>query len=538
MKGLERQHWILALLVVGLGLALRLVGLGDYWPNADEGIYLNAASGDGSRLQALILYNAHPPLFYLVLYAMSVVSTDYVWLRMASVVCGCLAILGLHLFVRRLAGWQAGIAAALMLACSPGAIMLSQVIRPYSMLLASMSFALWLLLCELQEPHRRQRIAYAILLCISLLLHYSAIILLPGIAACILAAKLSGRVDAQRFRQLSILQLPAALVTLGLIGLHIIPELMGSEMQSLARDDGWLVGFYPDSPAQLWQHFLGIFAYGLGPGLVAPTVLLFALGLALIGRDSRSLQAGLVLATLAGALVLAALGLYPFGPTRHSLYLLPLLLLPMAAAIGWSLAAGPRSSLARIFALLVILFLAWLGRDLLGADELPPASRQEQRLHPETVDQAMSILENWPGSQGLLLMDQRCFNTLAPVLGEAAGKAVEGSTKAGYASFDWQGWQVLVTESWVITASRANRDRSDHLLKLLREVETGAPELRLAAREEVVILADGRIPRVVQDFLSLFSEDNPGGALILASHNLENFHVFAVNMRRYLELMN
>ena len=76
------------------------------------------------------------------------------------------------------------------------------------------------------------------------------------------------------------------------------------------------------------------------------------------------------------------------------------------------------------------------------------------------------------------------------------------------------------------------------LKKLLQKVGRGNPEIALADRERVVFLADGRIPRVVQDFLSLLGEGNAGQALILASHNLSNFHVFAIDMRRYMELMN
>ncbi len=536
--GLERYHWVAALLLVGLGLALRLGSFDEYWVNADEGIYLNAASGDWARLQDLILTNAHPPLFYLILFGMSVLSDDYVWLRIPSLLCGCLAILAVHLLARRIAGWPAGLFAAGMLAISPAGIMLSQVIRPYSMLLASLSFAIWLLLCELTEPQRRQRIGYVLLICSSLLLHYSAIILLPGIAACILLARVSGQIDGARFRQLSLLQLPAALITAGLILLHIVPELMGSELQALARDDGWLEGFYPASFDAVWEDLLGILAYCFGSELIGSALLLFLIGLLMPLAQARSAVLGLLLGSLLAAIGLAAFGLYPFGPTRHAIYLMPLLLLSMSLVIGRAYALGLRRAWPLDLCILLILLFPGISNSLLGAQEVEVSMRQEQRLRPETIAAALRILDSQAESEGVILMDQRCFNTLAPILGEAADASFAGLSSRGYQSFAWQGWTVVVSESWVITASHANSEREDHLLKLLEKVAAGSPEIPLADQQRVLILADGRIPRVVQDFLSLLPESESGGALILASHNLTSFHVFAIDMRRYLELMN
>lgn len=539
-RTLDHYHWIAALLIVGLGLGLRAGGLGEFWPNADEGIYLSAASGDWSRLQDLIFSNAHPPLFYLVLFGMSAVSSEYIWLRAASLICGCIAIYGAHLLGRRMAGWPGGLTAAVMMACSPAAITLSQVIRPYSMLLASTTFCLWYLFREMQEPARRQRVAYAILICLSLLLHYSAIILLAGIGGCILVAWACGELNRSSARRLLIMQVPAACIAITLVITHVLPELMGSELQSLARDDGWLAGFYPGSFAEVWENLLGIFVYCFGLNMAAPVVLLSLGGLLLGMKQLRAARNGLFAGCLLAGITLAIIGLYPFGPTRHSIYLIPVLMLPVAGLFGELFARSLRQNWHIDLIVLLILILPGFSTWLLvfGTDAAYVSAKNEQRLSRETVDVAMGILQDQPEGDRILLMDQRCFFTLAPLLEKAAGSLTQSTTSNGFSQFSWQGWTVIVSKSWIITASRENREREDHLLELVKDVTEKSPEIALAECERLVIVADGRIPRVVGDFLGFLSEGEEGVALFLESHNLGTFHVFAIDMRRYLNLMN
>ena len=77
---MARHGTLIAILVVAV--ALRLPGLGEWWLNPDEGIYYSILT----RLQftdfiAEVAENAHPPLYYLLLRGLRILTWDFVWLR-------------------------------------------------------------------------------------------------------------------------------------------------------------------------------------------------------------------------------------------------------------------------------------------------------------------------------------------------------------------------------------------------------------------------------------------------------------------------
>jgi hypothetical protein len=85
------------------------------------------------------------------MWLMSLVSSDHTWLPMASLASGGLAIFGAYLASRELGSKPgsvcglSGLVAATLIAISPFAIDQSQLIRPYMLQFALLTFAIWFL---------------------------------------------------------------------------------------------------------------------------------------------------------------------------------------------------------------------------------------------------------------------------------------------------------------------------------------------------------------------------------------------------------
>ena len=117
-----KRYWLICLLIVLLGLALRVGGLTGFWVNPDEGIYYGALTSKFADFWTQLENNAHPPLYYLLLRGMGVFSVDFVWFRSLSLVSGCLTIWGTYLLGREVGGVLTGLFAAFLWAIVAAAV--------------------------------------------------------------------------------------------------------------------------------------------------------------------------------------------------------------------------------------------------------------------------------------------------------------------------------------------------------------------------------------------------------------------------------
>ena len=87
-----------ALGIVAVALLLRTVGSESWWLNPDEGIYFDILSARTSAgFWENIGWNAHPPLYYMILRGFGLVTWDFSWYRTFSVLGGCVAVWGFWL---------------------------------------------------------------------------------------------------------------------------------------------------------------------------------------------------------------------------------------------------------------------------------------------------------------------------------------------------------------------------------------------------------------------------------------------------------
>lgn len=155
---------------MALGLVVRSMGFDGWWLNPDEGIYFDILRADTtSEFWEGVGWNAHPPLYYLMLRGIGVLTWDFSWFRALSLLSGGAAIYGLWLCGLEIGGRGrsrvvAGALAGLTLALSPAMVVSSQVMRPYALLLALLVFSMLALLRYLRSPRRGALVAYSICL--------------------------------------------------------------------------------------------------------------------------------------------------------------------------------------------------------------------------------------------------------------------------------------------------------------------------------------------------------------------------------------
>jgi hypothetical protein len=309
---------------------LRLADFQHWWLSPDEGIYYHIATAPPEVAKSVIASHAHPPLYYSLLRAIALVTPEIEWLRAPSLVAGTILVLLSYLGVRGMGGPLAGLVAAVFVAGSPSAIMLSQVIRPYMVQLAVVGLAAVVLLSRHPRLGRWYRYAlYCPIMLVALFLHYSTFLILLGVAltaTLLLLRRRLSRIDAGL---LLLAHLPLGAGALYLYLFHLRPRL-GEGSPTGLDQSGW-VGHvqsqFVDGIGDLGRAVFGAIQYSAGYWCAALALSMLVLGLLWLSKAKKaatpSREVSLaVLCVLAGAVLMSCAKLYPLGRSRHSVYLL------------------------------------------------------------------------------------------------------------------------------------------------------------------------------------------------------------------------
>jgi 4-amino-4-deoxy-L-arabinose transferase-like glycosyltransferase len=139
----DRFAPLLLLVITILGAGLRLFQIGS------KGLWLDEAFSVWMGQQPLLdmfawllRVDQHPPLYYTLLHFWLWLGDDAAMVRAFSAIIGTLTIPIIYLLGRRLAGWQVGLVAALILAVSPFHIRFAQETRMYTLLTFNASVAM------------------------------------------------------------------------------------------------------------------------------------------------------------------------------------------------------------------------------------------------------------------------------------------------------------------------------------------------------------------------------------------------------------
>jgi hypothetical protein len=299
-----------------------------------------------------------------------------------------------------------------------------------------------------------------------------------------------GAAGALRGRDLGRLAAAHLLPAAGLVFLylwHLRPHLIGKPIQTGSMQ-GYLSPFLIRSPAEAWRSLSGVAGLCFGTPWRWPALVLILLGW--LGARRRREVAGLSLAALAAAIAFSAAGQYPFGASRHSVFILPFLALPLAAGLVTLLGLGRRVA----FPALVVLLLAgwgldrWNPGDIRGKSHLPPLP---ERIIPYadamTVMAALDTLRETPG---VIILDASTLDALSPVLGDAADR-MKYHRDPALRYFPWGRRAVVVADSWMLRAGTGGEGEPGHLAELVRRMRRPGSPGPVVGQGDIRVLSAG-----------------------------------------------
>ena len=508
----------MGLLVVAT--VVRSTDLSGWWLNPDEGIYYSILTrADFGGFWEEVTANAHPPLYYLLLRGLGLFTWDFLWLRAFSVLCGVAAVAAMWAAGRKLAGGGlpgevAGLTAGLVLALAPGAVELSQVMRPYMLQLALLSWALVFFLRYGDSGAPGDLAAHVSLLSLALLTHYSSAlalgVFLGGVALGALETygeesvpeidRAGGRRPwlAGRWRRRAAGYAVPLVVLLALYVFHMRP-LATSDLADEALG-GWLSFYMIRSPEDVWRSFLGFQHLVATPWFRGPSALLLLTALVLAGTRRHRRLVVLTGGSLLVAVVGAAAGLYPFGSTRHSAWLLVFAVPALGWLASWLLDADTiRERSLRLALPLLLLLLGGPVGDGLGATRVPWAPT-DRVLRQDDLARMIDVLD--PGSEPeLLVMSAQTFYLLVPFYPVQREAATFSADSAAF-HFPYGARRILVGSAWDFTVGGppvSDTGQSRGFVSFLRSAARSFPILGLTRRDRATLLVGGWRPAFVDD---------------------------------------
>lgn len=326
---------LLPLAVLSVGFLARVLQAWQFFLNPDEALHnLLAAQSSLSLAYKAALTNAHPPLLILLLYYWRSLGQSELMLRMPSVIAGTANCWIAYQWLKLVTDRSTAFVGLLILSLSPSLIGLSAEIRQYALLLFFMACCLYFSERALRENSLRFMALCSASLYGALLTHYSSLLfaftmgiymlvrLFPwGERPRLLAAWIAG-------------QAGALILTAYFLVTHVARLKETGMAQGIAET--WLRrSIYHPGENNLaafvtWQTvrvFTFLFSHGL-VGTLALLVFLTGLGSLLRGRRPGNHQSptarelgllvGLPFALNCGV---AVAGLYPYGGTRHNVFL-------------------------------------------------------------------------------------------------------------------------------------------------------------------------------------------------------------------------
>ena len=322
--------------VVALGLFVRVWGLWDFCLTPDEGLVLLISSQPTiPEVLAAASYHPHPPLRYIVLHYMLYISDNPLFLRSFAILPGVALIPLLFLLGRRIAGTAAGITMATLAAFSHEAMMLSEVLRTYMLGTFFMTAGLYAFFAYMQEHRPKYLYLYSAAMTLGLLSHYFAMLPITAVSLVWLYYIVRSQRPLNEAIRAALANLPVAVVALASYILHFSGRYGHFKMNDVTR--GWLAPEFPDTVLGFAVNAVRLFTHLFLPTNAWWMIALTALGIAALWVTKRRDVAMVIILTFAVNIVLTAAGKYPFGGVRQGIYLLPLVLMSVGAAVqfGW-----------------------------------------------------------------------------------------------------------------------------------------------------------------------------------------------------------
>lgn len=412
-------HKLILTIIFTLGTYLRFSGISDFWINPDEGIYINGAIS-GNWLSSF-MSNAHPPLLYYLIHLSYEIFNNITTVRILSSTFGSLCIIANFLLFQKLLNTRSGLIAASLCAFSPSLITASQLIRPYSLLLCSLTFLCYFLASLVQSKSKKERnknaYCLSIATSISILTHYSSLIFLSSV---VLISFIATKNNFQKLKTLAKSLILPFFITSLLTIIHIIPKLLDSSLHHMVVHD-MLRSHYINNVTDFAWNFLGIFYYFFSHKFGLIFLLFFLLGvILLIHKKSRLVFIPLLAISIAA--ILSFYDLYPLVGQRHSSYLFPFLLIPIIYLISYL----TRSKVYIIYSFLALLLITTISLKKENAfyikNDYFKTIESERFITKDSIKITMQSIKTISLRGEAILMPKQTFYILYPKLSEIIKK--------------------------------------------------------------------------------------------------------------------
>jgi mannosyltransferase len=174
------------LTVIAAALRFSTLDLQSYWLDETFTAIFTGRDLDG-LLSGVADAESTPPLYYLLAWVWAwVFGTGEVGLRSLSALLGTATVPAAYLAGSALLSRRAGLIAAAMVAVSPLMVWYSQEARAYALLALLGAVCLWLFVRALDDPQRRQLLAWGLVAALAVLTHYYALFLVGPMAIWLL----------------------------------------------------------------------------------------------------------------------------------------------------------------------------------------------------------------------------------------------------------------------------------------------------------------------------------------------------------------
>jgi hypothetical protein len=461
----------IALALVTLGFLLRVREAWGTYLTPDEALHFfiaNRSSLDAAYRASLT--QAHPPLMFFLLYGLRSFGSSEFVLRLPSILTGTLFCWIFFKWLIRILGPAVALTGLVFAALLPPMVSVTAQVRQYGLLLLFLISGAWFLERALEENSARLMLISAVSLWLAMFSHYSAFLFVAGIGVYALLRIWQRRPSAATAIAWVGGQVVAFSLAVFLYLTHI-SKIKGTTMAEQAFD-GWLRKSYfhrgHNNPLTfLVTRTFSFFQYSFGQLIVGDIVaLLFVAGVVLLLR--RKLQTARKRCEIAVILLFpfllnygaALLDRYPYGGTRHCLYLAIFAI----AAVSACIVKIARQNLLRGIAIAaLIVALCFIFR----TNHAPYIARADQnRSH---IDRAVSFIREHIPESDPILADYESGIELGHYLCRQKRLTYDNSIP-GFLVFHCDGHRVISTipDVWAFTppvflSQWANLLRSGHL---------------------------------------------------------------------------
>jgi hypothetical protein len=386
---LERHAGLAAVILTALGFLARVWTASGTFLSPDEALHFRLANQDSLSLAyRMSLTASHPPLLTLLLYYWRWLGTSELWLRMPSVIAGATFCWMFYKWLSSTAGTLAGLIGLLFVAFLQPIILLAAEVRQYALLLAFLVSALYCLDEAFAKRSQLFMAAFALLLYLAFLSHYSAFLFAAALGVYALIRIFAERTPVRVAAVWAIGQVGAMGLALLLYKSHISKLGVGESRTAL---QGWMSEFFLShsyfDPAQdrripfLFGHTFGVFQYFFGQLAVGDVMgVLFAAGVVVLlqGKGCPTERASarrlglLILLLFSVAAGVSLAHVYPYGGTRHVAFLI----VPGIAGVSVAIASFAGQKWRRGAAIAALILIACVA---FGRPRRPSMSRANQR---------------------------------------------------------------------------------------------------------------------------------------------------------------